>query len=109
MKFAVRPLLVAAMAMLLNINLGAQSLPGGFSSSLVADVPSPTALAFLPDGRMLIASQAGSVRLLSGGILSTALTFNTSSSGAEPKICDTSEGGVLGIAVDPLFTTNNYI
>jgi glucose/arabinose dehydrogenase len=95
--------------MLFSLNLGAQSLPGGFDAVDVIAVPSPTSLAFLPDGRMLITSQGGTVRLLTAGALTTALSFNTSSSGAEPKVCTTSEGGVLGIAVDPLFTTNNYV
>ncbi|MGL5005369.1 MAG: PQQ-dependent sugar dehydrogenase, partial [Casimicrobium sp.] len=77
-------------------------------------VPSPTAVAFLPDKRMLITSQAGTVRLYdetkpTGSRLTTALTFDTDNSGSDPKTCFTSEAGVLGIAVDPDFPTNNYV
>jgi glucose/arabinose dehydrogenase len=87
----------------------AQTLPTGFTNTLVTSVPSPTAMAFLPDGRLLITSQTGTVRLYDGSTLSTALTFNTAATGADPKICTTSEGGVLGIAIDPLFATNKYV
>jgi glucose/arabinose dehydrogenase len=89
----------------------AQSLPSGFSSTLVTDVGAPTAIAFVPDGRMLITSQGGELRVFQSGALVTtpALSFNTNSTGSEPKICPGGEQGLLGVAVDPLFATNNYI
>src|SRR5215210_618413 len=46
----------------------ATPLPG-FEDALVADVPSPTALAFAPDGRMLISTQPGRLRVYENGQL----------------------------------------
>src|SRR5262245_22569967 len=39
------------------------TLPSNFTDALVASVTKPTALAFLPDGTLLITSQSGSVRV----------------------------------------------
>ncbi|TAG00331.1 MAG: hypothetical protein EAZ43_13895 [Betaproteobacteria bacterium] len=92
------------------------TLPPGFSSSLVALVSQPTAIAFLPDGRMLITSQTGGVFLwnpLTATVTpSIALAINTGnpiSGDTRPLVCSTSEGGMLGVAVDPDFSNNNYI
>jgi glucose/arabinose dehydrogenase/chitodextrinase len=89
----------------------AQTLPAGFSSTLVAAVSEPTAIAFVPDGRMLITSQSGSLRVFQNGSLvsNAAISFNPNSTGAEPKICTGGEQGLLGVAVDPLFASNSYI
>lgn len=77
----------------------------GFSDTLVASVGAPTALAFTPDGRLLITSQTGTLRVYQGGVLlpTPALTFSAS------QICTNGERGLLGVAVDPNFATNNYI
>jgi glucose/arabinose dehydrogenase len=42
--------------------------PPGFSDNLVAAVGAPTALAFTPDGRLLITSQGGDLRVVTPGI-----------------------------------------
>ena len=39
-------------------------LPAGFTDSLVASLPAPTALAFTPDGRLLVTSQSGALRVV---------------------------------------------
>jgi glucose/arabinose dehydrogenase len=103
--------LVVALAFSTHIPLAAQTLPSGFTSTLVTAVSAPTAIAFLPDGRMLITTQGGALRVFENGVLVTtpALQFNGNSTGSEPKICTGSEQGLLGIAVDPAFATNNYI
>ncbi len=89
----------------------AQSLPAGFSDVLVTAVSAPTATAFAPDGRLLITSQNGAVRVFKGGALlaTAALGFNTAATGADPKICTGGEMGLLGVAVDPQFATNKYV
>jgi glucose/arabinose dehydrogenase/PKD repeat protein len=80
------------------------AVPTGFSDTFVASVPSPTALAFTPDGRMLITSQLGALRVYKNGALLTqpALSLGTS-------VCTNSERGLLGVAVDPSFATNGYV
>jgi glucose/arabinose dehydrogenase len=80
-----------------------QTVPSGFQDHLVARVSSPVALAFTPDGRLLIAEQGGRLRVFKNGLLSTP-ALNLSS-----RICSDSERGLLGVAVDPQFASNRYI
>ena len=83
---------------------GRAAVPAGFSDTKVFDLASPTALAFTPDGRMLVTTQPGSLRVWNGTLLATpALTFSAAS------ICNNSERGLLGVAVDPDFATNRRI
>ena len=78
--------------------------PTGFEDSIVAAVGSPTALAFTPDGRLLITTQTGTVRVIENDVLRSGSALNLSSS-----ICTNSERGVLGVAVDPAFSSNHFI
>ena len=81
------------------------TVPAGFSDVLVTNVGGPTALAFTPDGRLLIAQQSGSLRVFeNGSLLATpAITFPSTA------ICTNSERGLLGVAVDPAFAANGYL
>lgn len=79
-------------------------LPSDFSDSLVATVGSPTALAFTPDGRMLITTQLGKLHVYQNGALVATPALDLAS-----RICTNSERGVLGVAVHPSFATNGYI
>lgn len=83
----------------------AQVLPAGFTDTLIASLTAPTAVAFAPDGRMLITLQGGALRVYANGALlaTPALTIPASS------ICSGFERGLLGVAVDPDFATNNYV
>ena len=83
----------------------AATVPAGFTDSLVTTLGSPTALAFTPDGRLLITRQPGVLRIYQGSALlaTPALTFPASS------ICNNSERGLLGVAVDPAFATTRHI
>ncbi|WP_375430771.1 fibronectin type III domain-containing protein [uncultured Friedmanniella sp.] len=72
------------------------AVPAGFTDSAVAAVPSPTALAETPDGRLLVASQTGQVRVIKNGALLPTPALDLSA-----KICTNAERGVLGIAADP--------
>lgn len=95
---------------LIAIAVGAQTLPTGFVRESVLAVSAPTALAFTPDGRLLVTTQGGRLLVKSGAAPEvTALTFNAASTGADPKICTESERGLLGVAVDPLFANNQFI
>src|SRR5215207_10158327 len=73
-------------------------LPSGFQDQKVASVAKPTALGFTPDGRMLVATQPGQLRVYKNGQLLQTPALNISS-----KICANSERGMLGVAVDPNF------
>ncbi|HEV3485247.1 MAG TPA: PQQ-dependent sugar dehydrogenase, partial [Vicinamibacterales bacterium] len=79
-------------------------LPAGFDDAIVATVPAPTDLAFTPDGRLLITSQAGTLRIYENGALKSTPALNLSS-----ILCTDSERGLLGVTVDPAFATNRFI
>jgi glucose/arabinose dehydrogenase len=104
-------LVFLATVALATTSINAQTIPSRFAVAPVASVGQPTALAFTPDGRLLIGTKDGTLRIVKNGTLlvTSALTFNGSSSGSEPKICTESERGLLGVAVDPAFATNKHV
>ncbi len=82
----------------------AAAVPAGFSDELVASLGGPTALAFAPDGRILVATQGGTLRVIQNGSLLATPAVNLAS-----KICANSERGLLGVAVDPAFASNGFV
>jgi glucose/arabinose dehydrogenase len=81
----------------------AATLPSGFSEFQVASgISSPTAMEFAPDGRLFVCEQGGQLRVIKNlSLLGTPfMTVNTTASG---------ERGLLGIAFDPGFATNNFL
>lgn len=80
------------------------SLPPDFADEPVTPLAAPTALAFTPDGRMLITTQPGRLRILAkGGLLGTpAIDLSA-------KLYSGSERGLLGVAVDPGFALYRYV
>jgi glucose/arabinose dehydrogenase/PKD repeat protein len=85
--------------------LAATTLPAGFAETLVTPVASPTALAFTPDGRLLIATQPGQLYVYKDGALQSPAALTLDPNG----ICTDIERGLLGVAVDPDFANNHYI
>jgi glucose/arabinose dehydrogenase len=79
-------------------------LPPQFEDRLVTAVPLPTGMAFTPDGRLLVATQPGRLRVVQGGTLRVTPALDLSSA-----ICSDSERGLLGVAVDPNFDANGYV
>ena len=117
---------VAALLALLAPAGMAQTLPPNFTDGLVTAIGAPTALAFTPDGRLLITSQGGSLRVYcptntvpgcsaapaAGGLLgAAALSFPSNGPGSSKPapICSNSERGLLGVAADPAFASNGYV
>ena len=82
----------------------ATALPSGFEDRLLATAGKPIALAFTPDGRMLVATQPGQLKVYKNGTLLQTPALNISG-----RICSNSERGLLGVAVDPNFSANHYI
>lgn len=102
-KYLITNLLLPLFLLFSSLSLSAQSLPANFQRVQVASgISSPAALAFLPDGRILVCQETGQLRVIkNGSLLSTpAITLSVNSSG---------ERGLIGIAVDPNFATNHYI
>ena len=99
-----RSLPLLAMASILVASPAAAVVPSGFQDVLVqGTLGGPTALAFTPDGRLLIARQVGVLRVYAGGALipTPALTL--------ASVCSSSERGLLGVAVDPDFASNSFV
>ena len=84
----------------------APTLPPGFQDELVTSIDRPTALAFVPGGRILIARWPGVVRMFKNGSLDPvgdpALTISA-------KTCSDNERGLMSVAVDPQFESNHYV
>ena len=82
----------------------ATTLPAGFTDDHLFNLSNPTAIAFTPDGRMLITTDAGVVRVAVNGALLPKPALNLSS-----QMCSAGERGMMGVAVDPDFATNHHI
>jgi glucose/arabinose dehydrogenase/PKD repeat protein len=82
----------------------AMALPPDFQDSLLANVGSPTGLAFTPDGRLLVTTQTGKLRVIQNGALLANAALDLTA-----RICANSERGVLSVAVDPNFSVNRFI
>lgn len=80
----------------------AATLPTGFVETSINGISGPTAMEIAPDGRIFVCQQGGNLRVIKNGALLTTpfLTLTVDSSG---------ERGLLGVAFDPNFATNNFI
>jgi glucose/arabinose dehydrogenase len=83
---------------------GAATLPPGFvPSRVVGGLASPTAMDFAPDGRLFVAEQRGTLRVVeANGTLATFLDISG-------RVDAEGERGLLGIAFDPGFPNNHYV
>jgi glucose/arabinose dehydrogenase len=96
MKFVFGLLLAATTAQ-------AATVPLGFTDAVVASgLNNPTAMALAPDGRIFVCQQGGALRVIKNGVLlpTPFLTVTVDSSG---------ERGLLGIAFDPNFVSNQLV
>ena len=81
----------------------AATLPTNFTESTFASgLVNPTAMAFAPDGRLFVCQQGGQLRVVKNGsvLVTPFVTVTTTSSG---------ERGLLGVAFDPNFATNQFV
>lgn len=70
----------------------------------ITGLSSPTAMSFAPDGRLFITQQAGAVRIVTAAGQLLPAPFLTLS-----NVRSDDERGLLGIAFDPDFATNQFI
>ncbi|MGH7894667.1 MAG: PQQ-dependent sugar dehydrogenase, partial [Candidatus Binatia bacterium] len=82
------------------------AVPTGFADELVVGgLSEPTAMAWLPDGRLLVAERVSAkIRLVVGGVLEPDPIFTV----PEVEALQTEEG-LLGLAVDPAFPDRPYV
>src|SRR5438046_3359302 len=79
------------------------SLPSGFQETLVASgLSAPTAMEVAPDGRLFVAEQGGTLRVVKDGALLTTpfVSLSVDSQG---------ERGLLGVTFDPNFAVNQFV
>ena len=109
--FARRVLLGSLASATVAAQVSAATLPSGFKETKVpgGTMTNVTAMAIVPDGRILVSEQGtgappaiGRVRLIKNDVLQTTPAL-------ELTVDATNERGVLGIAIDPDFATNQYI
>jgi glucose/arabinose dehydrogenase len=97
-------MLIGVIALVLMMPATASAaVPPNFTETLVAGgLANPTAMAFAPDGRLFVAQQGGSLRVIKNGALlgPPFVTLTVNASG---------ERGLLGVAFDPSFNTNGYV
>jgi len=96
--------LAAALALhAIPTNASAATLPPGFTETpITTALTAPTAMTFAPDGRLFVAEQGGTLRVIKNGTLLAQpfVTVTTTTSG---------ERGLLGVAFDPNFAMNNFV
>ena len=103
MRAIVRTAITVVIVVMVAASVSAASLPSGFTESLIASsLSNPTAMAFAPDGRLFVCQQGGQLRVItSQGLRPTPfVTLTVDANG---------ERGLLGIAFDPNFSTNQYV
>lgn len=69
----------------------------------VATFSNPWAMAFLPDGRLLVTERGGALR-----VVTTAGAVSVPVAGV-PAVAAAGQGGLLDVALDPAFASNNRI
>src|SRR2546428_7852221 len=85
----------------------AVTVPDGFvveDAAPGAAFDTPTAIAFLPGGRMLVAEKRGRIVTVTNGVKSASPLW-----ARETEVHDDGDRGLLGIAVDPAYPTNHYL
>lgn len=81
----------------------AATVPAGFTAALVAGgLSNPMSMAVAPDGRIFVCLQGGQVRVIKDGALLTTPFVSL-------PVFATGEHGLLGVAFDPQFATNQYV
>lgn len=92
----------ASFLLTVDYSIRAATLPTGFSETQISGLSSPTAMEIAPDGRVFVCLQGGQLRVIkNGSMLPTPfLTVSVDASG---------ERGLLGVAFDPNFATNNFV
>jgi glucose/arabinose dehydrogenase len=100
-------LLVVIVASLAPASVRAVSLPTGFIlENAVPGVAfdTPTSIAFLPDGRLLVSEKQGNVWIVANGSkLATPFWSRTD------EVLNQGDSGLLDVGVDPNFLTNRYV
>src|SRR5262245_57609309 len=77
--------------------------PGFVETTFAAGLTAPTSMTFAPDGRLFVAEQGGSLRVITPGGTLLGTPFLTM------PVSTTGERGLLGVAFDPNFANNGFV
>lgn len=70
---------------------------------ITSSLAAPWGITSLPDGRLLVTQKGGQMRIVTtAGAVSNAIT-------GIPAVNSTDQGGLLGLCIDPQFTTNRMV
>lgn len=72
-------------------------------TTVVDGLQNPWAVAFLPDGRMLVTERRGTLRIIANGKLQELPV------GAMPKVAQHGQGGLLDVVLHPKYASNGWI
>jgi glucose/arabinose dehydrogenase len=103
-RFSMMLVLTLLLASLAASAQAPRGVPTDFTEALYENgLSEPTAMAFAPDGRLFVLQQSGAVRVISaaGNLLPAPFYSFT--------VNDDGERGLLGLAFDPDFGSNNYV
>jgi len=98
--------LLAALALAGRARAATSYKQPGFSETAVfTGLTNPTVVRFLPDGRVLVAEKSGLLKLFPN------ISTNTFTVVADLRTATHNfwDRGLLGLAIDPNFATNNYV
>ena len=79
-------------------------MPEDFEDSRVAKLDGAMALAFTPDGRLLIAGRTGRLHVFRNGRLMPQPALDI-----KRRVCWDAERGMVGITINPRFEANGHI
>ena len=102
-KYSITVALCVCCLLLATTGAKAATVPAGFTDAVVAGgLTNPTAMALAPDGRIFVCQQGGALRVIKNGVLlpTPFLTVTVDSTG---------ERGLLGVAFDPNFVSNQLV
>ena len=101
-RFLLSALCFGALITAPEVLVNGATLPTGFTETQISGVSNATAFEIAPDGRIFVCQQTGELRVIkNGALLATPfLSLSVDPSG---------ERGLLGIAFDPNFQTNNFV
>jgi aldose sugar dehydrogenase len=97
--------LVGLIGLAISLPAGAETMKqtaDDFEIESIARFSSPWALAFLPDGRMLVTEKGGNLYIFADGKLSSPIE-------GVPQVEFKDQGGLLDVAVDPDFAKNKFV
>ncbi|WP_116105935.1 PQQ-dependent sugar dehydrogenase [Lewinella sp. IMCC34191] len=109
LRSAAKACLLTAVCLLVTHTLTAQKGQALTEAGAIKIVPivdsleHPWALAFLPDGRMLVTERPGRLRIVAADSTLSAPVEGT------PEVYNVDQGGLLDVALDPDFADNGYI